>query len=98
MRPTRIATPKFQNLALAIDVATATYLGYELSLVYRGTHPVLSRRLAEYGIWPPPPSPAVKEGAKRDGEDSKEADVRWMSINGVPVPASYDALTFWRRG
>jgi hypothetical protein len=97
MRPARIATPKFQNLAVAIDVATATYLGYELSLVYRGTHPVLSHRLAEYGLWPRP-SPAVKEGARQGGEDSKEADVRWMSINGVPVPASFDALTFWKRG
>ncbi|KAK7187571.1 hypothetical protein PSPO01_06305 [Paraphaeosphaeria sporulosa] len=98
MRPIIIPPPKFQNVAIALEVASAAYFSYELSRIYRGTHPVLSRRLAENGIWPPPQLPAVKGGAKVEGDDKKEVDVRWMSINGVPVPASFDALNFWRRG
>lgn len=99
MRPTIIASPRLQNFIIASELASAAYFSYELARIYRGTHPVLSRRLAENGIWPPPPRlPAAKEGARMDGEDKKDVDVRWMSINGVPVPASFDALNFWRRG
>lgn len=59
----------------------------------------MSRKLAEAGVWPLPRLPAVKEGERREGEEKKDVDVRWLHINGVPVPASFDALTgFWRRG
>lgn len=75
------------------------YLSFELSRVYRGTHPTLSRKLAEAGVWPPPRLPTVRESGNRQGDgQEKEEDVRWMNINGVPMPASFDALTgFWRR-
>ena len=99
-RTTRLVPPKHQNLAIAIELGICGFLGGELYRVYKGTHPTMSRRLQEGGIWPPPKLPAVKEGEKKEGqgEEKKEADVRWMSINGVPVPASFDALTgFWRR-
>ncbi|KAL5401614.1 hypothetical protein PMIN03_011365 [Paraphaeosphaeria minitans] len=98
MRPIIIPPPKFQNIAIALEVASAAYFSYEFARIYRGTHPVLSRRLAEHGIWPPPQLPTAKGGARMEGDDRKEVDVRWMSINGVPVPASFEALNFWRRG
>ena len=98
-RITKIVTPRFQNVALGLEFGIFAYLSYELSRVYRGTHPVMSRRLAEAGVWPPPRLPFSKEeGSKEREGDLNEEDVRWLSINGVPVPASFHALTgFWRR-
>lgn len=98
-RITKIVPPKYQSVAIGIEIGIFAYLSYELSCVYRGTHPVMSKRLAEAGVWPPPRLPFAKvEGDKETEEHLKEDDVRWLNINGVPVPASFHALTgFWRR-
>ena len=98
-RIARIVPPKFHNLALGIEFCTLGYLSYELARVYRGTHPQLSPKLAGAGLWPMPKLPALKQGEKKEeGKTEEKSDVRWMSINGVPVPASFDAITgFWRR-
>jgi hypothetical protein len=98
-RITKIVPPKFQGLALGLEFGMLAYTTFELSRVYRGTHPGLSRRLAEAGVWPPPRLRATKETGDGLGEgQAKEEDMRWLSIHGLPVPTSFEALTgFWRR-
>ncbi|KAJ4301517.1 hypothetical protein N0V90_003610 [Kalmusia sp. IMI 367209] len=98
MRPSKIVPPRFQGLALGLEIGTAAYINYELYRAYKGTHPVLSPKLEDAGIWPRQPNATNTEkgeGLRVADSEQKSDDVRWMNINGVPVP-SFDMLTRMR--
>lgn len=85
---------KYAGALALLDVVFTVYFSHELFRIYKGTHPFWSHKLAENGIWEPTKQ-SPRDGVKGEG-DAKDAG--WMNLNGVPVPASIEALNFWKKG
>lgn len=89
-RPSVLPQRRPSTTAALIDVAIFGYVFYELHHVYKGTHPVMSRRLEIAGLHPRQGTSASgdsnKEGLRVEGETEKSEE-KWTSLNGVPVPS-----------